>query len=304
MRCIDVQAQLPAFQEGEVAEPLASSITRHLASCQACRHELALLEQTWDALDAFEAAVAPKVATAFEQRFWAQVAHDEAAETVPAASSAQMVCGEIVARLPAMEDGALSLTTMATLHAHLDACTSCAAEQRALERTWDLLDSLPGVEPSPTFVARFWQRVHRPSVWQRVGGWWERALVPAVRGLASAPMRGAAMAMVVMLVVLTSSTFTPRPNPPSDLQRSPESPEVVSAPVPPAVEEIELKPVLPHMDPDGINVLGDMPEVGAAPHDAMLVPAPTMEPIQVLDADAVNPTPEETPADDMPVPQL
>jgi len=101
-------------------------------------------------------------------------------------------CNRFGPELDAYLDGELDAETREGFEAHLPACASCnlALEKRAsLDHA---LASLPRVEPSPQFEARFWARMARaeePAGWRarwfalpRLG--WVAAGVALVAGLA------------------------------------------------------------------------------------------------------------------------
>lgn len=50
MDCRQVQELLSAYLDGELPAPQQEMVARHLASCQACRRELQIWQQLWEAL--------------------------------------------------------------------------------------------------------------------------------------------------------------------------------------------------------------------------------------------------------------
>ncbi len=86
-----------------------------------------------------------------------------------------MECQEAREQLAAFLDG----EGPEEVSSHLQGCPACRRERQALERTWQFLGVLPGVEPSPGFRARFWERVREEE-----SSWWLPLprFVPALAG--------------------------------------------------------------------------------------------------------------------------
>lgn len=61
--------------------------------------------------------------------------------------------------LPAFLDNALDEGTAKLVKSHLELCSACRKEEELLTESWSLLGSLETIEPSPSFRARFWERV-------------------------------------------------------------------------------------------------------------------------------------------------
>jgi anti-sigma factor RsiW len=68
MDCRQIQEQLSAFLDRELGEELRFRIHRHLASCPACRAELAALERLEAALGELEAPAPRGVAAGVQRR--------------------------------------------------------------------------------------------------------------------------------------------------------------------------------------------------------------------------------------------
>ena len=97
-----------------------------------------------------------------------------------------MECRDIIRRLPAYLDGELPPPTRVLVWTHLAICTLCRQEEKRLSDSWKRLGSLPMVEPSHDFKARFWARVRQESevsFWERWFGLLP-GLTPLVAGLA------------------------------------------------------------------------------------------------------------------------
>lgn len=81
-------------------------------------------------------------------------------------------------------DKALSSEEAAELRAHLETCATCRAEQQLLAASWEFLGELKPIEPSPTFRARFWERVRQEEA--EAKSWWNvfvpSRLVPVAAG--------------------------------------------------------------------------------------------------------------------------
>lgn len=84
-----------------------------------------------------------------------------------------MMCGEIEKLLPAYQDGVLPLEKMAVVRTHLESCLQCKQEDQLLGLTWTLLGEAPVLSPSPTFRARFWERVRKED--EKIP-WWRELL--------------------------------------------------------------------------------------------------------------------------------
>ena len=54
------------------------------------------------------------------------------------------------------------------LDGHLQDCSACREEWVALSESWELLGSLPQLEPSPLFRAQVWEKIRQdkaPATW-------------------------------------------------------------------------------------------------------------------------------------------
>ena len=72
-----------------------------------------------------------------------------------------MTCAECRAQLVAYLDLELGLAERTDLDAHLAGCDACRAALAAERRLSGALASLPVLEPTPDFEARFWARIAR-----------------------------------------------------------------------------------------------------------------------------------------------
>jgi predicted anti-sigma-YlaC factor YlaD len=64
MRCLDVQAELEAYLDGELGLDRSARVERHLASCRACQAELARLQAVAAALETWPLVMEPAQFTA------------------------------------------------------------------------------------------------------------------------------------------------------------------------------------------------------------------------------------------------
>ena len=69
-----------------------------------------------------------------------------------------MKCEETKVQLSAYLDGEVSSEQAELIRAHLAQCPRCADEFRVLAATWDALLADSGLEPSPDFARKFWQK--------------------------------------------------------------------------------------------------------------------------------------------------
>lgn len=70
-----------------------------------------------------------------------------------------MRCHNAKGLLALFLDGKLEERRSQELKAHLDKCPACSKELGLLKETWNLLDELKPIAPSPNFKAAFWQRL-------------------------------------------------------------------------------------------------------------------------------------------------
>ncbi|MEJ2559536.1 MAG: zf-HC2 domain-containing protein [Anaerolineae bacterium] len=64
MRCLDVQAELEAYADGELGLERSALLETHLASCRACQAELARLQAVAAALETWPLVMEPAQFTA------------------------------------------------------------------------------------------------------------------------------------------------------------------------------------------------------------------------------------------------
>jgi len=79
MRCLKVRKKLSAFIDNELDETIRAKIEEHLRECFSCRHELMLLNQTWEVLEIWEKI---ELSENFEAKFWQRV-REKAGEKEP-----------------------------------------------------------------------------------------------------------------------------------------------------------------------------------------------------------------------------
>jgi len=77
-----------------------------------------------------------------------------------------MDCSEIIKLIPLYLDGELEADEHLHVQSHLDACTECRREARAIQATWEMIDELDDIQPDPNFQTRFWSRVANQTSWQ------------------------------------------------------------------------------------------------------------------------------------------
>ena len=84
-----------------------------------------------------------------------------------------MSCGKIQHQMTAYLDGELPHDKASYLEAHLEECSACMKVYEEEQKLWGFLKDWQGVEPSPEFVEKFWQRAARIPV---SPGWWVRVV--------------------------------------------------------------------------------------------------------------------------------
>ena len=82
-----------------------------------------------------------------------------------------MKCESIREDLSAYHDGELSDRAAAVVEQHLSGCQGCREELGRIAKVWDLLGTLPVVQPSKDFKARFWEKVRREEERQGLWDW-------------------------------------------------------------------------------------------------------------------------------------
>ena len=58
-------------------------------------------------------------------------------------------------------DAALDAARSQQLDQHLQECSACDQEWHVLQASWDLLGTLPQLEPSPLFRAKVWEKIRQ-----------------------------------------------------------------------------------------------------------------------------------------------
>ena len=83
-------------------------------------------------------------------------------------------------------DQSLDAQRTSQLNGHLLRCESCRKEWEDLRESWDLLGSLPELQPSPLFRAQVWEKIRQDKV--PAAGWslrrWLGGLSLSLAGLA------------------------------------------------------------------------------------------------------------------------
>jgi hypothetical protein len=72
-----------------------------------------------------------------------------------------MKCREFKKYLGEYVDGDLSDPLKVDFQSHLQLCESCRKSYEAVAGAWEVMNTLPPMEPSPAFVSRFWTKVAR-----------------------------------------------------------------------------------------------------------------------------------------------
>lgn len=105
-------------------------------------------------------------------------------------------------------DGQLPPDRLAQLDAHLEGCASCLNEWKGLESSWDLLGSLPELEPGPLFRAQVWEKIRLEPPTPARPSWtlaWRRWLV----ALSAAAACAVGVVRLSAPVPLATPTATP-----------------------------------------------------------------------------------------------
>jgi len=88
-----------------------------------------------------------------------------------------MNCGHMKKKLVAYLDGNLAIAERRQMETHLAICTACQERAAEFRSVWEVLDELPGLEPSTAFDNRVRARVRQEPI--RAGFWsW---IVPSPR---------------------------------------------------------------------------------------------------------------------------
>jgi hypothetical protein len=90
---------------------------------------------------------------------------------------------------------------------HLDACGECRALYGSLQRSLNLMDSMPAPERGPDYGAEVWRRLSAQLPAQR---WWQVRSFPWLRGA----FAGATLAVLLALAFWAGRSYPPRPTAP------------------------------------------------------------------------------------------
>jgi anti-sigma factor RsiW len=156
--CAGIAERLPAYAGGDLPAAEAAAVSAHLSACPGCSREEEALTRSLRALDGAPAP-APDLWPAFRGRLASTLSCEAVREALPVHTAGE--------RHPQ----ALGVA------AHLDSCSSCAAEAAAYERALAALDRVPAEAPDlwPAMAARLEQE-RRPRPQPLAG------LLPALRG--------------------------------------------------------------------------------------------------------------------------
>ncbi|UCE19849.1 MAG: anti-sigma factor [Gemmatimonadota bacterium] len=81
-----------------------------------------------------------------------------------------MKCEEIQRKLSAFIDKELKQKDAKLIREHLNKCTGCAEELRAISSAWDFVETAEGIEPSPYFWTKLSARIDEQTT-QRAERW-------------------------------------------------------------------------------------------------------------------------------------
>jgi len=70
-----------------------------------------------------------------------------------------MDCKNIKDLIPLYLEDELQTTETKQVSEHLNQCVHCHELAQDLEKTWDLLDEIEDIQPSPNYVSQFWTRL-------------------------------------------------------------------------------------------------------------------------------------------------
>lgn len=79
-----------------------------------------------------------------------------------------MKCAQAQECMSEKLDDALDAARSQQFDQHLHGCSTCQQEWQALQQSWELLATLPELEPSPLFRAQVWEKIRQdkaPSSW-------------------------------------------------------------------------------------------------------------------------------------------
>ena len=77
-----------------------------------------------------------------------------------------MNCNDLKNMISAYMDGELKGPEHHLIKKHLATCRSCRKEVENQEKIWQLLGEYEGIDPSPDYAERFWNRVENRSSWR------------------------------------------------------------------------------------------------------------------------------------------
>lgn len=114
-----------------------------------------------------------------------------------------MHCDKVLDHLSDYCEGTLPPALRAAVQGHLDACASCRAEAEGLQDVWQLLDTVPEVEPPADFRTMVWQRIEAEQA--RGQATRRPRFVLNWRMLLARPIYGFAAAAALLLLVLATT---------------------------------------------------------------------------------------------------
>jgi anti-sigma factor RsiW len=152
VRCPRIEGQLAAYCDGGLPRGREREIAAHLRECAACRAELALLRDSMHLLERVRPARPA-------EDLWSATQARIAAVQSPAV----LACDRVEERMPVFLEGGLSAEERGAVAHHLAACAQCAADERALNRSLQLLDRVRPCAPPPDLWQRLEARLRAPE---------------------------------------------------------------------------------------------------------------------------------------------
>ena len=70
-----------------------------------------------------------------------------------------MNCSRLQKSLPLYLDEMLDVDQMRAVVKHLSVCKACREQEKAFQRSWELLGELTSIDPEPGYIPRFWEKL-------------------------------------------------------------------------------------------------------------------------------------------------
>lgn len=252
MNCQEAHKEISGYLDSEIGSGRAAELEGHLGQCLACRCEAGELQQVKGLIHSLPEVEPPDD---LQGRLTAKMGVSGREQPVP--------CQQVASLLPAYLDAQLEQEQSRLVGDHLEQCSSCRKEEAALERTVELVHSLPEVAPPPVIRERVAEltRSRFPSgVRNWFGRTWPRVAV------ASAALASAA----AVVFVLRSGPVAEPPAVPS-----------VVAPQPSAIESPGLAPApLVHKEQVGQTEISVSSELGPTTLQRLMAKLPAKSPVR------------------------